>query len=259
MRSLEAFLIAAACCVGAVAPAAAQSQINTSMTHFTYTLTDLDLTDGITPSLIFEAPTTDAASYAAIGDPSSSAVDYGTYAFEPVAASLSTPELTGSASVSGSISANLALNTDLATNTPAGRMPSAVANVSSGYLGFVLSPMTAVSFLVDVSTDLAVGQYPFFAGDPAGFSAASLFLTPSIGEGAPGLIASNSFFVRPGSELSDDVTLQLTQSNALSSTVSGYLNAYIQIGVVPEPSTWLMLLAGASVLFLTARRARKYP
>ena len=255
MRGVTAWLIGAAAAF-ALAPAAGQSSVSTSLTNFSYTLVDLDLTDGVTPSLRFQAPASRAPSYAAAGTTPLSGIEYGSSAFAPVAVLVSSPQFTASAIVSGDITSDFAMQGAFNTTSPGNPIITGGASASSGYLGFVLSPMTAVSFFVDAAANVSIGKYPDFPGDPAGGVSAGFSLAPNIATGEIWQYASTYYLVRPGDQLADQVTLQMTQSNPLGTALEGYLNAYLSVGVVPEPQTWLMLLAGIGMLSVQFARRR---
>jgi hypothetical protein len=256
-------LLVAALCAG---PAAAQSSAQVSVSDFSWALVDLDPNDGIDPYLNFLAPQASQSSSGAIvieaGGVPVTDVRQGGLAFAPVSLSAGTAFGSASSSLSGSPAGGLSLQSSASLTSNAG--VSTLSNqLSSGYLGFVLSPMTAVTFSSRVALTLGLDLPAPLTG---GFTSASatLSVNADLGGANDPWLQTSSLSTAGGPQSTDSMML-LTFANALGSETNNELQFSSAISAqvaapVPEPETWAMMLGGLALLAARARarlRGRK--
>lgn len=257
-----------------VLPTASAAEIHASQTSLTWTLLDLDPTDGIAPSLRFlpQLPP---------GEPGTGAVGLlntfvdGVYremvvpgaGTDPIVASLDSSPI---AAVAGRIDGRadpathvLTLDLQAAPGTGTG-MTQAFGSMRSGPLPFILSANTAVTFQSIVHL---AGQID---PDPSHIELATASATLGITlDGQPpdaDWLGSAAFLFlgyHPDDPTSDELTRELTidYANRTSGDIGG--NIALEAGaigvasLVPEPGALPLTLAGVAVLGWAARRRRR--
>ena len=227
--------------------AAAQiASSSANISNFTYQLFDLDLTDGITPSLSFVESLESRSSY--ITGPGAglydSRMDHG---------ATSAAGAYGNASTLTSVAGQQA---SVAAEKPAsGYISSRASNLS--LLEFTLSPSTGVRFTLSAQAasthspgDFALARVTFIGTLDHPRADSSYRYTRFVDE----LYADdNSLAARLFGYLETDTaarTGELRIDSVADASVSG-------IPAVPEPQTYLMLLAGAAVLVGARKRVSR--
>ena len=266
MRTALVVLASLVCAGGA----SAKTTASVSLTNFRYILADLDLNDGIDPSLSFAPATAVTSSGAATVEETFSAdVTHNTAAGLEAFGPLSVSAASARGSSSGSIGGTLELLSMQAASTLTaadGQGNAAYTTLDTGYRGFTLSPMTSVTFIGDVVLNAA---FPATGADLIGGSSVAsawLYLGADVNGAADyfdtGLRLSSADNGPPS--LSGPLTFTL--ANALGSSTSNELKltamsdvraSYATAAPVPEPASWAMLLAGAGVLGSVAWRRRR--
>lgn len=255
MRNTAAGLLlaASALCSGV---ASAQSTAQVSVTEFNWVLVDLDPNDGIAASLTFLAPDPAHSSSGAVtvdaGGWASDARNGGA-AFAPVAVSAASALGSAAGSISGAPGAGFSFSATAGLTGPGG--PAALTNtLSTGFLSFVLSPMTAVTFNSRAVIELNQGS--------PGFTSANLQLNviTDVG-GFPEVWNDTAVLSTDGGPRSLDRNMTLTLANVLGTANTNQLqfNSAIDAqltsvtSAVPEPGTWAMFAGGLMLLFGHAR------
>ncbi len=248
--------VAAMCGAG---PAFGQSSASASLINFSYSLVDLDLTDGITPSITFADPGA-GLSFASVnlrdweGFQIAADAEQGAYAFAPVSARASLPTARGEAAMSGSLVSGLSLQSRYTINDFGGHLIEVENAVSSG-AGFILSPMTSLILHADVALSAFVDIGASSTLQGSAFTGIYMDVTPGFDNDAPVLVAGRTLSATTGESLNDAATLALTVRNGGAVPVDNFLHMAIggrgnlySIPAVPEPSAWAMLLAGIGLL-----------
>lgn len=261
-RIVHLLLLTSAMLAGA---AQAQASGSVTISDLRYQLFDLDPNDGITPSLTWESSAFALPSYALAtshieGDPFQT-VDYmrGQFALELVSAELLLDTGRSASAMHGALENGLVLQlgSAIVSDQFYGNF---AGEIHSGYIGFVLSPMTAVTFRSDVALGADIR-----APSPGQLSdSVSLMSELIVNFNGPGaaythIAQQNWSSSSVGSAPPGDTALEMTLSNTRAYALSNELALYGAISVasaaspVPEPSSWVMLAAGLALL--TRRRS----
>lgn len=250
-------LVASALCAGT---ASAQGSAQVSVSDFNWALVDLDPNDGIAPSLNFvghqfETPSSGSVTIDAGGAPVSDARQGGA-AFAPLSVSAGNALGSAGGAIAGFPGSGFALNANasLTSNAGAGTLSQ---QLSTGYLGFVLSPMTAVTFSSRVVLSLGLDLPAPLTGGSVSASA-RLDVNTDLNDFNEPWTQSASLGTTGGPQ-SYDAPLTLTVANALGASTlnqlqfSSAINAQVVAAPVPEPGTWAMFAGGLALLFAHAR------
>lgn len=246
--------------------AGAQNASSFVIDNFRYELVDLDPNDGIAPSLAFNINPAIAESLANVtsyvfwagqtdGDFSAPSP-----AATPGSASLTTAFGNGTSAFSGGLNAGMRLEGSVAIGPLDGGQTSISARVQAGYLPFVLSPMTAVTFRVDSTIRaLTAPPVPDAALGSASGETHMVVRSELLPEWEP-LHDYRWLTAQPGQSIDQQDALQLTFTNPLARDTNNLLAIFGSAGAashaaaVPEPAGWAMLLAGAGLVGAIARR-----
>jgi hypothetical protein len=134
------------------------------------------------------------------------------------------------------------------------------ASARAGYLPFVLSPRSAVTFTLDSTISaLTTRVLPGAAAGGANGNTVLAVRSELLPDWAP---AQDTQWLSIGADqnLTQQDTLQVTLSNPLGRDVNnqlaifGSISATSHAAPVPEPAGWAMLLAGAGLMGAIARR-----
>ncbi|NHZ35239.1 PEP-CTERM sorting domain-containing protein [Massilia sp. CCM 8692] len=246
--------------------ASAHMTATSTISNFSYQLIDLNPDDGVVASLSWQAVAPaghrmDSTVYV-LGDiPALQVYDEafarGTRLLEPLSVSMTKLHGSGSASVTGALEKELTLHTSVtsATEAPGTESPSRwTAESSTGAIPFILSPNTAVIF----SADLSGGGTQ---GIPGGISDGGLGARTNLGGNWQHLTDRGSWYSDSGPSYMK--RLQLTVSNAYAYSTTNFVEVnarsflYDSAGAVPEPSSWMMLLAGLGIAGFASLRASR--
>jgi hypothetical protein len=213
---------------------------------FAVQIIDLDLGDGIVPTLSFDAPT--QTSLARVVPPAGAPLEQtaGDWS-SPLSVSLALPGGTLTASVAASGQDLLLAQSDgLVLNGPAEVLAQRSAAFTSTGKSIVLF---SVDYSVTVS-GLSPGE-SFSALAGLGWESVDALGAVSSAKQEFGLIDANG--TAPGS------TLQVAFVNLSGNATVGTVYGAASVTSVPEPQTILMLAAGAGLLALRLRRTRRRP
>lgn len=235
--------------------------------QLTYTLTDLDPNDGVTPSITFLPWSTTSGSpgsvnleyFAGSGWKSDNAVEVGR---QPVAASLSGSGVTVGGSFSG-LDDPRAWSLDTYGSVTGGASGQLDASTDSGEQDFVLSPHTSLTvtatahetLTIDPGTSVANYQtsalLTLLAQDPAG---------PFSYVAAPYSVAGD----RAPYDFTASTSVTYANGNATSVDGSVYLSTEVilifagsTVSPVPEPAQPMLFATGLPLLLALRRRARR--
>lgn len=274
---LLAFLLGNAC-AGA---AQAQAQAHASISNISITLTDLDLNDGIAPSLAPSSPQFATPSYMIVrlNDPVSgynvdhlteSTVPWGPLSERQVFDRADpVPRRTEvQATMTGTSLPTITMETRNTSFSNLARMWSQ-ASLSSNSVWLTLSPMTSFTFTAELAVESSYGPESTIFNAGIAYSEASVqfsgdrivgpafehettlrHATPNLGEYPSPNEAQRrtvSFTYHNNIDHAAETSLRL---NVLSTTAAAIA------GPVPEPATVAMLLAGLGVIGLSCRRGR---
>lgn len=245
--------------------ATAQSSAQLSISDVRYALVDLDPNDGVKPSLTFLAPQASQFSSALVtlssgGDTLTDFSD-GAYAFAPLSLAASTAAGSASAAISGGVESGFSLQATGMLGSGAGSAE-LFNQVTTGTLGFVLSPMTAVTFSSRVMLSLGLQLPPALASGAVSATARIDLTSDVLGANAPVSEWANLNTAVAGTQ-SYDQPLVLSMSNALGTATTNDLqlrssiSARVVAAPVPEPATWAMLAGGLALLAHACRRRRQ--
>ena len=240
--------------------ASAQSSAQVSVSDFSWALVDLDPNDGIAPTLSFQGHQFETASSGSVsietgGVPVMDARQGGG-AFAPLSVSASNGLGSASGSIAGFPGSGFSLNANASLNSDAGA-GTLSHQLSTGYLGFVLSPMTAVTFSSRVVLSLGLDlPAPLTSG--AASASVRFDVNTDINNFNESWSETASLGTTGGPQ-SYDAPLTLTVANALGAyslnqaQFSSAINAQVVAAPVPEPGTWAMFAGGLALLFAHAR------
>lgn len=270
-------LLAGLCALACANPALAQLSVRTSLGNLTYTLTDLDLNDGITPSLMPLASAPRASTSMALTITNDGLRNQyiehrvkGIMPLDPVAHAHSyfgadgapATRLGAAASVSGGLLSGLALEASAHNNASAGDHIAA-SLAATDAAPFVLSPMTLITFSADYELNDAIGPLPLDAPLFSTYSSVSfLFLVQE--EYSLQYVADSATYFggRDSYGTAGPGTLTMSYANREAVGLTSYLtlnawaNATSNVPLpVPEPMTYAMLLAGLGIVVAARRRA----
>jgi hypothetical protein len=243
-----------------LAPAAfAAVTATATVSDFHYQLFDLDLTDGITPSVTFTGSGVNV--YTSASPNNGSTQDYHS-ASGALGSAVSTSSLFGSNSASARTTAGNPVGAGVgpgavATATAAGANSVAYAGGNAMTANFTLSARTLLVFTASTS---AVSVTNTQAGENGyAYATISLYSPDAAGQSSYGQSYAN--LNADGTRydaLAPLVTASFTNLASASTTGYAYVQAYAQaygVTVVPEPETYALFLAGlASVAFMVQRR-----
>lgn len=254
--------------LGLTGVAHAAASVSTTLTNIRYTLVDLDLNDGIMPSLFF-GPTT-IPSYAGVtftwpGNVITQDEHYGATGNASVAAALTQLPLTGLASIGGDGTlSNMSLTTGVIAGTDTSQSFSYAAATYTGRQLVGLSANTSITWYADVT----------FAGSENGVSA-GLSAQEIEGSATMVLYFNRDNAVAPSLSFSSGLnnpapyvtgTTQVLSYSYANTTNTG-MNAFISfntsaggmqtVSAVPEPATYGMLGIGLGIMGLLARRRNR--
>lgn len=244
--------------------ALANATANASASNFRYALTDLTPDDGIAPSLSW-IPSPDYGYASLIGSYWSDVV----FSARPDSDALVTKEwVQGGDAVSASMEGATQLGTTaISTSATSAGSPFIAfwteASARSQLGAFVLSPGSAVSFMVDYSLN---GLITDSLLEYSQARAEAILLGELYGAGGIEVgIEQDSAFTSASNFTTDgqvrNGTLSLTMSNAGGAYSEGTIRfdteAYAMAVInapIPEPSTWAMLLGGLALLPVIRKR-----
>jgi len=253
--------------VAAVATLAASSvyaEASSSATgiNFRYTLTDLDPTDGITPSLSFAngaAYNASAGAGVQLAGVDTTSVHYGASTFGPVASSESNAQSSASAAISGDGSLGGATLHAQGQSTPGPVATSYTATttvlrpsaVVDPYASFTLSANTEVHFMLDVDLKAKSTNFHELATALAYFD---IFDTTGRNYHAQ---LNADLFAMGNSEVKD--LLEIYVGNFTGDAQTYYANVGVQaigsvLAPVPEPATYALMLSGLVFVGWAAKR-----
>jgi len=245
--------------------AVAQTSGSVSLSNQRFDLVDLDLNDGVAPSLVFFLePLAEPSSTRIIGAPHNRAWyvndhDHAARAFDNVASSIAVDFGSGSASVEAGPAWQLDLHAAASVHPARAAFNAIDAQALACGLNFILSPMTTVTFRTDVTTHASTVEQRASSDYSRSRLHAGIAVYPVPFEfDAPWWKAVDWNAVN-GQELRDAAILELTISNPLGMTqdyrleLNVSMDVLAQAAAVPEPSAWAMLLAGLVLFGYTAR------
>jgi len=246
----------------AAQPAFALATATASITGFSFTLIDLDLTDGITPALTFTGQSSQVQVWSPFGSQFDNAAEW----FTPLQSSIDLPPFAASSQITatgGSASASNAGTLNSGDNSFVGGSAYPVlASIS-------ITPRTGVIFRTSFagSATTTVGQ----VGNDSEFAFAEGYMYLFLSEASGGQQFISFRNVSAGSQFngngfvgesnSFNGVLEMTYANfssvASSGSVFAYAAAYASSTLpIPEPGTWALMLAG--LLGVSAATRRKH-
>jgi hypothetical protein len=267
------FKQAPSCLIATIALFAASSQsahavatATASISVVSWTLTDLNLADGITPSLTFTGAGTQ--SYVYLVGTSSAINQYVPGAYQPTSASGSNVYGSGAASTSANGGqATMTLKGSTALGTSVSEQAYAYPNFSN----FTLSANTLVSFTAaySVAASTTVGYLNGNSESAQAYTTLSMNLSSS--SGSDSNTASSSVFANQtyipgtglytGASFSRSGTMELLVANRSSAAATGSFYSYASVygstslaSPVPETSRGSLLALGLAALAVGRRR-----
>ena len=269
-----------ACLLPLSQAALAQSQSSVSIRNIKYTLTDLDLNDGIAPSLSWKSGTSTSGLHV-----SAQTGTEGSGSVSPIFQNILNKENTASGRLGSNTS--LALQGHTASTDAQGLTATASTPMGQSWYdeahfngGFTLSPKTAVTFTADAQGAISgtVPKNAYLVVQPGGYQDNGYFdwayiqasadaiisfddISGSIiGTGEPnGLDVSLRSYQTASNANGKSITATLSNSTSLATqnqvTIRASVNGYTVVSV-PEPSTWAQMLLGLTGLGGIARRSR---
>lgn len=284
-RNKTSAILAVALAGLACAPAFATSSASASLGPLSFTLVDLDLTDGITPSITFNTAVGNfiyAGAYDTSNGQSSNEQAAGAAAWDPGAVATSgVANAWAKATIAGSGGADstswsasgAAIGSGAQTEFNGQALtPYYNDNVFSlsAHTSLVISASAAVSAGVTAWWDPALGGGAEFALAYAGLlvsdyahSAYDVLEDTTSGKSydtSPPCPSMVSGYCYGPDSVGDSRTLSVSLVNDGDASMPGYLQAYVQAygysnaPAVPEPETWALMLAGLVGLRWVARR-----
>lgn len=270
----NSFIAIAATASFALASTGARADVTayTSVTHLTVTLTDLDTTDGIMPSLVFtgfSGNTLVAAESSTNPDSFQEQAVTLTSLPGPATVHASGPFNQADGAIGGNVSAGTGSIVLSSSGTGFPQFSTAGADFSVGTgtatANFTLSAQTSLT----ISADYEVYADTGLNADMFALSESGVFFTLS-GAGGDGLSAQTSSYgdysVAGAHPLRENNTgsFAITFSNPTGNDAAGSLQVFVRADVdtgigtnppnVPEPTTGALLLAGLGAVGLVRRR-----
>ena len=264
MNRFIAMSAAAAAVLGSQ-PAWAVATASATITGFSYSLIDLNLTDGIAPAIIFSAQNSQ------ISVNSGGLADSRFMAgwFNPLQAAMSS----GVGMATGSVNATGARASASSTGTLTPGV-AAYSNTNSYPVtaSFTITPNTGIIFTTSFAgtASTTVGR----VGNDSEYASAQGNLSINLNEANGGQYYSGNknayanYIFSAGSYAGQTNSfagaVQLSYANFTSIPVTGFIyasaSAYTQSSLpVPEPETWALMLAGLGTLVFVARRRHVNP
>lgn len=240
-------LVAAVSAALAAAPAfavTASSSASASLGAFSYSLLDLDTSDGINTSISFSS---------AVSAPFATA----TYLELPANSYQTTTDTSGATTVTVSTASSLATATISTTLSAAGSTSPVSGNYGSFYAAASVPGSSGISFTVTANTQVTFSAlatvYAYTEGTTATSSYASAAARFDIADYGGGSLSTST-----SSPATLQQLLSFTLINSTATTFSGLLSASVvavgSVSAVPEPETWALMLAGFGLLSAVARR-----
>lgn len=250
-----AILSAAGLAFGA-SNAQAQSHAAASFGTLTFTLVDLDLSDGITPSITYSASssTVNARIYDSDGYSIDNQSDSSTSINPGISITSAYAGVTSTSIVNGtSVSVNGASVTDLVWFY--GDAQKTTSYTLSANTGLIVS---------GTFTATVTGPQPTPTTYASLQSGGLIYITNAWGEGLAQYTGGAWTYTGVDTNLSEDFTLTVT--NAAATELNGTILANVYqggsqglISTVPEPETYGMMMAGLGLLGVAARRKQRKP
>ncbi|CUI07211.1 PEP-CTERM sorting domain-containing protein [Massilia sp. P8910] len=251
-------------CVLVSGAASAQMTATVTISNFSYQLIDLNPNDGVAPSLSWQVlvpelpyPNSVASVRGGNLQTRDGVVVDGTGPLDPVSVSKATLYGGGSASVTGEFGKNLTLHTSLtsAPEAPGTKEPWRWdAEAATGWMPFILTPNTAVIFSAGVSGGGTPGAYH-------NFSQVGLGARSDIGGKEEDTWAGENWYATSGPTFLTRLELTVSNSHTYSTTNAWIADAMSSVfnttSPVPEPSSWVMLLAGLGIAGFASRRGSR--
>lgn len=268
MNSKILLTVTAACGLMLSGAVQAAASVSTTVTNIRYTLVDLDLNDGITPSLFLGPTTIPSQASVAIVRPGNNVTEdlhYGSTGSEPVSAALINFPLAGLASIAGDGSVvGMSLTTGVIVGTDPTQSFQYVASTYTGRQLVGLSANTSITWYADVSfIGMESGATGGLGAQEIHGSAGMVLYFNRYNVVAPQL----SFSSGPNDPAPYTIGSTQTLSYSYSNNTSSDLNAFISfsasaggsqaIAAVPEPATYGMLGMGLGIIGLLARRRKR--
>lgn len=258
---------------GTLGTAHATSTASASTANYTFSLIDLAPDDGIAPSLTWlNSPGRPlATSNLSINDAISGEIVQlnNSYGMGDLPLDLKTATENGQVQLklSGTDLASLAQGANASFNG-AGALNNSARGSTSAYYGFTLSPNTSLTINTDVDLRVTTTEGSLL---PERWESAYATVNLGLEEYRNGEFVMSmgtgeslaAYFLDP-QDLQSQRTLSLTFDNRALADSTLYFSSYVGASgisvasTVPEPSSWIMMLLGASVVSVAgARRARR--
>lgn len=252
---------------GTLSPAQAATSASATASNITVTLIDLAPGDGIAPSLTWlPAEFEYGTSLISVTDLISAQYPYlpseHAAAGAPVDRAVATPHGQSRVQSSGGELAALSLSARTGFDTVDTPVSDARANITSGGYAFVLSPYTSVTFSADVDLRAAsTDPLQDVRGEQARAQATLGLTYHDNGALLAGQWPSHDVITGPwnAQEKSEQMTMSVSAYTLEPDGGFFYFETELKTQVsitssVPEPSTWAMLLLGAALVPVAARR-----
>lgn len=252
--------------VSMLAAGTAQGAMTASaeLSSWNLTLIDLDPNDGVTPSITWTGPLSGSSGWSkvdvSIGDSNADwtfdSTRFG-YSQQPHSYEYSIFRGSSGGSMNGDPE-NMQMRSWVEFVGADGAWNKTKNSVGSGYLPFVLSPMTTLTVSADVLMTAPPTDLPYVV-HALSTASGQLFVdgrwvngvsfdSANYG-GVPSLTKTLSYTLTNGTAATEDHQLFVSVASGISANFS--------IAAVPEPSTWGMLLLGAATIGAVARRRQR--
>lgn len=267
LKPVTVRLLAATALLAAGLPTAhATATATASSTPITWTLTDLDLTDGITPSFLTVTMGSYSQSYA-----SAAASVNGVSQSLPgnyVATTASSTSAYGSASA-GTLSTGAQATAQIKGSVVAGTQISSTAQASPFFVNFTLSPHTLIilSMQANLSSATTVGYNGVNQESSQAYSSIYASTTDNATYQSTRSVNASYLYISPGvytgQTATNNGTVQLSFANTSNVPLTGYVQSYSYAyasssiaAAVPENGALPLMGAGLCALALLVRRRR---